>query len=76
SSSKEHSVSFNLKSSPYEKVKPESEPEATPPSPRTLHAIQVAMLGCSSEEEPESGEGGQSKERSAWATADAGSISP
>lgn len=76
SSSKEHSVSFNLKSSPYEKVKPENEPEATPPSPRTLHAIQVAMLGSSSEEEPESGEGRQSKERNAWATADVGSISP
>ncbi|XP_052049589.1 DNA excision repair protein ERCC-5 isoform X2 [Apodemus sylvaticus] len=76
SSSKVPSVPFNLKSSPHENVKPKREPEATPPSPRTLLAIQAAMLGSSSEEEPETGEGRQSKERNAWATADAGSISP
>ncbi|XP_036029065.1 DNA repair protein complementing XP-G cells isoform X2 [Onychomys torridus] len=76
SSSKTHSISFDLKSSPHEKVKPEKEPEAAPPSPRTLLAIQAAMLGSSSEEEPESGEGRQSRERNLWATADAGSISP
>lgn len=76
SSSKEHSVSLNLKLSPQEEVKPMREPEATPPSPRTLLAIQAAMLGSSSEEEPESTEGRQSKERNSWATADAGSISP
>lgn len=77
SSSKMHSVSsFDLKSSSHEKVKPEKEPEATPPSPRTLLAIQAAMLGSSSEDEPESGERRQSGERNLWATADAGSISP
>ncbi|XP_051009715.1 DNA excision repair protein ERCC-5 isoform X2 [Acomys russatus] len=76
SSSKMHSVSFDLKSSPHEKVKPEKEVEATPPSPRTLLAIQAAMLGNSSEEEPESGEGRQSREKSSSATAGAGSISP
>ncbi|XP_028621413.1 LOW QUALITY PROTEIN: DNA repair protein complementing XP-G cells [Grammomys surdaster] len=74
--SKVHSMSFNLKSSPHEKVKPKNEPEATPPSPRTLLAIQAAMLGSSSEEELESGEGRQSKERTSWATADAGTMSP
>uniref|UniRef100_A0A8C2M798 DNA excision repair protein ERCC-5 n=1 Tax=Cricetulus griseus TaxID=10029 RepID=A0A8C2M798_CRIGR len=76
SSSKMHSMSFGLKSSPHKTVKPEKEPEAAPPSPRTLLAIQAAMLGSSSEEEPESGEGRQSRERNLWATADAGSISP
>ncbi|GAB1301189.1 DNA excision repair protein ERCC-5 [Apodemus speciosus] len=76
SSSKVPSVPFNLKSSPHENMKPKREPEATPPSPRTLLAIQAAMLGSSSEEEPENGEGRQSKERNSWATADAGSISP
>lgn len=76
SSSKEHSVSLNLKLSPQEEVKPMREPEATPPSPRTLLAIEAAMLGSSSEEEAESAEGKQSKERNSWATADAGSISP
>lgn len=76
SSSNVHSVSSNLKSSPHEKVKPEREPEAAPPSPRTLLAIQAAMLGSSSEDEPESREGRQSKERNSGATADAGSISP
>nr|XP_034353922.1 DNA repair protein complementing XP-G cells isoform X2 [Arvicanthis niloticus] len=76
SSSEVHSVSFNLKSSPHEKMKPKKEPEATPPSPRTLLAIQAAMLGSSSEEEPESREGRQAKERTSWATADVGSMSP
>ncbi|XP_052605303.1 DNA excision repair protein ERCC-5 isoform X1 [Peromyscus californicus insignis] len=69
SSSKRHSMSFDLKLSPHEKVKPEKEPEAAPPSPRTLLAMQAAMLGSSSEEEPE-------RERDSWATADAGSVSP
>lgn len=69
SSSKTHSMSFDLKSSPHEKVKPEKEPEAAPPSPRTLLAMQAAMLGSSSEEEPE-------RERDSWATTDAGSVSP
>ncbi|OBS57317.1 hypothetical protein A6R68_11560, partial [Neotoma lepida] len=76
SSVKMHSMTFDLKSSPHEKVKPEKEPEAAPPSPRTLLAMQAAMLGSSSEEEPESGEGRQSRERNLWATTDEGSISP
>ncbi|KAL1770549.1 DNA repair complementing XP-G cells-like [Sigmodon hispidus] len=76
SSSKMHSMSFDLKSSPHDKVKLEKEPEATPPSPRTLRAMQAAMLGSSSEEEPESREERKSSERNLWATADAGSISP
>lgn len=57
-------------------MKQEKEPEATPPSPRTLLAMQAAMLGSSSEEEPESGAGRQPGERNLWATADAGSVSP
>ncbi|CAO2616294.1 DNA excision repair protein ERCC-5 [Lemmus lemmus] len=76
SSSRRHSMSLDLKSSPPEKVKPEKEPEATPPSPRSLLAMQAAMLGSSSEEEPESGEGRPSRERNLWATADVGSVSP
>lgn len=76
SSSRMHSMSLDLKSSPHEKVKPEKEPEATPPSPRTLLAMQAAMLGSSSEEEPESGEGRQPRERNLFATADVGSVSP
>ncbi|XP_057614369.1 DNA excision repair protein ERCC-5 isoform X2 [Chionomys nivalis] len=76
SSSRMHSVALDLKSSPQEKVKQEKEPEATPPSPRTLLAMQAAMLGSSSEEEPESGEGRQPRERNLWATAGAGSVSP
>lgn len=76
SSSRAHSTSLDLKSSPQEKVKQEKEPEAAPPSPRTLLAMQAAMLGSSSEEEPESGAGRQARERSLWATADAGSVSP
>lgn len=76
SSSRMHSMSLDLKSSPHEKVKPEKEPEATPPSPRTLLAMQAAMLGGSSEEEPESGEGRQPREKKLWATADDGSVSP
>lgn len=76
SSSRMHSISLDLKSSPPEKVKQEKEPEATPPSPRTLLAMQAAMLGSSSEEEPESGARRQPRERNLWATADAGSVSP
>ncbi|KAH0511720.1 DNA repair protein complementing XP-G cells-like protein [Microtus ochrogaster] len=76
SSSRVHSMSLDLKSSPQEKVKQEKEPEATPPSPRTLLAMQAALLGSSSEEEPESGAGRQPRERNLWATADAGSVSP
>ncbi|XP_075812224.1 DNA excision repair protein ERCC-5 isoform X2 [Microtus pennsylvanicus] len=76
SSSRVHSMSLDPKFSPQEKVKQEKEPEATPPSPRTLLAMQAAMLGSSSEEEPESGAGRQPGERNLWATADSGSVSP
>lgn len=76
SSSRMHSMSLDLKSSPHEKVKSEKEPEATPPSPRTLLAMQAAMLGSSSEEEPENREGRQPRERNLLATADVGSVSP
>ncbi|XP_045884161.1 DNA excision repair protein ERCC-5 isoform X2 [Meles meles] len=54
SSSKMHSWLSDMKSSPCEKVKPEKEPAATPPSPRTSLAMQAAMLGSSSDEERES----------------------
>lgn len=54
SSSKMRSWLSDAKSSPCEALKPEKEPAATPPSPRTSLAMQAAMLGSSSEEEPES----------------------
>ncbi|XP_030878574.1 DNA repair protein complementing XP-G cells [Leptonychotes weddellii] len=50
SSSEMHSRSFDMKSSLCEKLKPEKEPAAAPPSPRTSLAMQAAMLGSSSEE--------------------------
>ncbi|XP_047409723.1 DNA excision repair protein ERCC-5 isoform X1 [Sciurus carolinensis] len=74
SSSKMHNMSFDMKSSPVENPKPEKEPDATPPSPRTLLALQAAMLGSSSEEELESGALRQHDQRSA--AADQGSVSP
>ncbi|KAM8786336.1 DNA excision repair protein ERCC-5 [Rhynchonycteris naso] len=78
SSSKMHSISFDIKSSPSEKLKPEKEPDATPPSPRTLQAMQAAMLGSSSEEELESETGRQycNKRGTASAAAEEGSMSP
>ncbi|KAM7111486.1 DNA excision repair protein ERCC-5 isoform 4-T4 [Molossus nigricans] len=69
SSSKMHSISF-------EKLKPEKEPDATPPSPRTILAMQAAMLGSSSEEELESETQRQYNKRNASATVDEGSVSP
>lgn len=68
-------MSFDMKSSPSENPKPEKEADATPPSPRTLLALQAAMLGSSSEEELESGAPGQHSQRSAVAE-DQGSVSP
>ncbi|XP_073899120.1 DNA excision repair protein ERCC-5 isoform X2 [Castor canadensis] len=76
SSSKMHRLSFDMKSSPCGKLKPEKEPEATPPSPRTLLALQAAMLGSGSEEEMEIGKGGQHSERNVSPTTEQGSISP
>nr|XP_012296358.1 DNA repair protein complementing XP-G cells [Aotus nancymaae] len=76
SSSKMHSMSFDMKSSPCEKLKTEKEPDATPPSPRTLLAMQAALLGSSSEEELESENQRQSCKGNEPATVDEGSISP
>ncbi|KAM4860081.1 DNA excision repair protein ERCC-5 [Thomomys bottae] len=78
SSSKMHSTSFEKKSSPCETPKPEKIPDGAPPSPGTLLALQAAMLGSSSEEEPESGggRGGPRSERATWPAAEPGSISP
>ncbi|XP_028929135.1 DNA repair protein complementing XP-G cells [Ornithorhynchus anatinus] len=47
---------FEAKLPPHEKTKPEKDTttDESPPSPRTLLAIQAAMLGSSSEEELES----------------------
>lgn len=48
-----HSRSLDAKSSPGETLTPDAEPRASPPSPRTLRALQAALLGGSSEEELE-----------------------
>ncbi|XP_070264719.1 DNA excision repair protein ERCC-5 isoform X2 [Myotis yumanensis] len=76
SSSKMHNTSFDIKSSPCEKLKPEKEPDATPPSPRTVLAMQAAMLGSSSEEELESENQRQHNKRDAFTAGDGGSVSP
>lgn len=76
SSSKMHNTSFDIKSSPCEKLKPEKEPDATPPSPRTVLAMQAAMLGSSSEEELESENQRQHSKRNAFTAGDEGSVSP
>lgn len=71
-----HNVSFDIKSSPCEKLKPEKDPDATPPSPRTVLAMQAAMLGSSSEEELESENQRQHDKRNAFTAGDEGSVSP
>ncbi|KAJ8787309.1 hypothetical protein J1605_005895 [Eschrichtius robustus] len=71
-----HSRSSDLKSSPCEKLEPKEEPDASPPSPRTLLAVQAALLGGSSEDELESETCRLPHERRAPATARAGSVSP
>ncbi|XP_005374078.1 PREDICTED: DNA repair protein complementing XP-G cells [Chinchilla lanigera] len=76
SSSKMHSESSDLKSSPGEKSKPEEAAEATPPSPGTVRALQAALLGSSSEEELDGGPRGQRRARAAPAAAGDGSVSP
>ncbi|ELK38422.1 DNA repair protein complementing XP-G cells [Myotis davidii] len=76
SSSKMHNTSFDIKSSPCEKLKPEKEPDAAPPSPRTVLAMQAAMLGSSSEEELESENQRQHNKRNAFTAGDEGSVSP
>lgn len=74
--SKIHSMCSDMKSPPCEKLKPEKEPDATPPSPRTLLAMQAAMLGSSSEEELESENQRQHSKSGASAPVEGGSISP
>ncbi|XP_042638631.1 DNA excision repair protein ERCC-5 [Orycteropus afer afer] len=76
SSSKMHSVSFDMKSPPCEKLKPEKETDATAPSPRTLLAMQEAMLGNSSEEELESENKRLYSKKNASTSTDEGSVSP
>uniref|UniRef100_A0A8C5KTV9 DNA excision repair protein ERCC-5 n=1 Tax=Jaculus jaculus TaxID=51337 RepID=A0A8C5KTV9_JACJA len=73
SSSKAHPSSSKAPSDPG---KPQQEPGAAPPSPRTLLAMQEAMLGSSSDDEPQGGAGGQSGEGTPGAPPDAGSVSP
>ena len=53
SCSEKHSGALDTKSPPCEKLKPKKEPDASPPSPRTLLAMQTALLGSSSEDELE-----------------------
>lgn len=69
-------MSLDMKSSPCEKLQPEKEPDAAPPSPRTLLAMQTAMLGSSSEEELESENQRQNNKRTASTTVEEGSVSP
>ncbi|KAK2496976.1 hypothetical protein MC885_006986 [Smutsia gigantea] len=76
SSSEIHHKSVDMKSFPCEKRKPEKEPDATPPSPRTLLAMQAAVLGGSSEEEPDTENPQQSDVENGSATKEEGSISP
>ncbi|XP_063103072.1 DNA excision repair protein ERCC-5 [Cavia porcellus] len=73
SSSKMHSTSFDPKSPPDEKPKPEEAAEAAPPSPRTVLALQAALLGGSSEDELD---GGQHSAGGVPAPAGDGSMSP
>lgn len=65
-----------MKSSPCEKLEPKEEPDASPPSPRTLLALQAALLGSNSEDELESETRRLRHVRRAPATARAGSVSP
>ncbi|XP_059936236.1 DNA excision repair protein ERCC-5 [Mesoplodon densirostris] len=76
SCSEMHSRSSDMKSSPCEKLEPKEEPDASPPSPRTLLAVQAALLGSSSEDELESETCRLRHVSRAPATARAGSVSP
>ncbi|KAM6178239.1 DNA excision repair protein ERCC-5-like [Rhynchocyon petersi] len=75
SSSKMHSISCDMKLPPNEKVKAEKETDAAPPSPRTLRAMQAAMMGSSSEEDSETENRRQAAEKNASAI-DGGPVSP
>ncbi|XP_006846738.1 PREDICTED: DNA repair protein complementing XP-G cells-like isoform X1 [Chrysochloris asiatica] len=76
SSSRMHSMSAATTSPPCGKLKPEKETGATPPSPRTLLAMQAAMLGNSSEEELENENKRRHTDKSTSAALDEGSVSP
>ncbi|XP_004310696.1 DNA excision repair protein ERCC-5 [Tursiops truncatus] len=76
SCSEMHSRSSDMKSSPCEKLEPKEEPDASPPSPRTLLALQAALLGGSSEDELESETRRLCHVTHAPATSRAGSVSP
>lgn len=76
SSSETHHKSLDTKSCPCEKLKPEAEPGAAPPSPRTLLAVQAALLGSSSEEELDAENPQRSDVRNRSATKDEGAVSP
>lgn len=67
---------FDVQSSPLEKPKPKEQPGAAPPSPRTLLALQTAMLGSSSDEEGERGRPAQRPEEKVPAPLNGGSVSP
>uniref|UniRef100_A0A8C3W470 DNA excision repair protein ERCC-5 n=1 Tax=Catagonus wagneri TaxID=51154 RepID=A0A8C3W470_9CETA len=70
------SRSPDIKSSPCEKLTPKKEPKESPPSPRTLKAMQAALLGGSSEEELEGEAAGHRDGDSAPAATREASVSP
>lgn len=76
SCSEKHSRALDTKSPPCEKLKPKKEPDASPPSPRTLLAMQAALLGSSSEDELEGEHRRLCDVKSPPAPAPEGSVSP
>ncbi|XP_027413736.1 DNA repair protein complementing XP-G cells isoform X4 [Bos indicus x Bos taurus] len=76
SCSEKHSGALDTKSPPCEKLKPKKEPDASPPSPRTLLAMQAALLGSSSEDELEGKHRRPCDVKSPPAPAPEGSVSP
>lgn len=76
SCSEKHSGALDTKSPPCEKLKPKKEPDTSPPSPRTLLAMQAALLGSSSEDELEGKHRRPCDVKSPPAPASEGSVSP
>ena len=76
SCSEKDSRALDTKSPLCEKLKPKKEPDASPPSPRTLLAMQAALLGSSSEDELESEHHRLCDVKSPPAPAPEGSVSP
>ncbi|XP_055282625.1 DNA excision repair protein ERCC-5 isoform X1 [Moschus berezovskii] len=76
SCSEKHSGALDTKSPPPEKLKPKKEPDTPPPSPRTLLAMQAALLGSSSEDELEGEHRRPRHVKSPSATGPEGSVSP